>query len=85
MEKLQIANLTEQIDSISDVREAVNYLFNKHMIKDLYRNYGTSQRKYLLELDKNKPKIILLLDGLEKREKLTKEKENITVGKEFIW
>lgn len=55
------------------------------MVKDLYRNYGTSQKKYLSELEKNKPKILNLLDGLSKKEKYKKEQQDNTISKEFIW
>ena len=53
------------------------------MIKDLYRYYGTSQKKYLAELDKSKPKMIKMLDGIDKKARV-EEKEK-TVGKEFVW
>lgn len=85
IEKLKNANLTEQIDSVKDIPDAVNYLFNKQMVKDLYRNRGTEQKRYLIELDKNKPKIISLLDGIYKKEKYMEEEHKAMVGKEFIW
>lgn len=83
MKKLGDAGLTEQIDSIKDVPDAVNYLFYKQMVKDLYRNFGTSQKRYLSEIDKNKPKIISLFDGLIKKERYREEEPNF--NKEFIW
>lgn len=85
IEKLKDAGLAEEIDSVKDIPDAVNYLFNKQMVKDLYRNYGTSQKKYLSELEKNKPKILNLLDGLSKKEKYKKEQQDNTISKEFIW
>lgn len=85
MRKLNEAGVIELLDSVKDVPEAVNYLFNKQMIKDLYRNYSSSQKKHLSELDKNKPKIINMLDGLNKREMYKKEEKDKTVSKEFIW
>lgn len=85
MKKLEDAGLTEQIDSVKDVPDAVNYLFYKQMIKDLYRNFGTSQKRYLSEIDKNKPKIISLFDGLIKKERYREEEQNLNFNKEFIW
>lgn len=85
MKKLGDAGLTEQIDSIKDVPDAVNYLFYKQMVKDLYRNFGTSQKRYLSEIDKNKPKIISLFDGLIKKERYREEEQNLNFNKEFIW
>lgn len=83
MKKLGDAGLTEQIDSVKDVPDAVNYMFYKQMVKDLYRNFGTSQKRYLSEIDKNKPKIISLFDGLIKKERYREEEPNF--NKEFIW
>lgn len=83
IKKLGDAGLTEQIDSVKDVPDAVNYLFYKQMVKDSYRNFGTSQKRYLSEIDKNKPKIISLFDGLIKKERYREEEPNF--NKEFIW
>ena len=81
--KLKQAGLTEQLDSAKDAKDAVNYISNKLMIKDLYRSYGTSQKKYLAELDKSKPKMISMLEGIDKKARVEEKKK--TVGKEFIW
>lgn len=81
--KLKSAGLTEQLDSAKDANDAVNYMFNRQMIKDLYRGYGTPQKKNLAELDKSKPKMIHMLEGLDKKVRI--EEKNKTVGKEFIW
>lgn len=81
--RLKQAGLTEQIDSVKDVNDAINYLFSRQMVKDLYRHYGTSQKRYPAELDKNKPKIILLLNGLDKKERAVRKEE--TASKGFIW
>lgn len=81
--KLKDAGLTEQLDSAKDANDAVNYFFSKQMIKDLYRYYGTSQRKYLSELDKSKPKMISMLEGIDKKKRI--EERNKAISKEFIW
>lgn len=81
--RLKEAGLTEQLDSTEDANDAVNYLFSKYMIKDIYRYYGTPQKKNLAELDKKKPKIITLLAGLDR--KAAAEERRKTIGKEFIW
>lgn len=81
--KLEEAGLTEQLDSAKDAKDAMNYMFSRQMIKDLYRSYGTSQKKYLAELDKSKPKLIRMLEGIDKKARI--EEKQKTVGKEFIW
>lgn len=82
-DKLKEADLTEQLDSAKDAKEAIKYMHSRQMIKDLYRGYGTSQKKYLAELDKSKPKIMRMLDGIDKKAKV--EEKRKTVGKEFVW
>ena len=47
--KLKEAGLTEQLDSAKDANDAINYIFKRQMIKDLYRSYGTPQKKYLAD------------------------------------
>ena len=83
--KLKEAGLTEQLDSAKDANDAINYMFNRQMIKDLYRSYGTPQKKYLAELDKNKPKMMSMLEGLEKKARMKEEEKTKTVSKEFVW
>ncbi len=83
--KLEEAGLTEQLDSAKDANDAINYMFNRQMIKDLYRSYGTPQKKYLTELNKNKPKMMSMLEGLDKKARLKEEEKTRTVSKEFVW
>lgn len=83
--KLKEAGLTEQLDSAKDANDAINYIFKRQMIKDLYRSYGTPQKKYLAELDKNKPKMMSMLEGLDKKARLKEEEKTKTVSKEFVW
>ena len=82
-DKLKEADLTEQLDSAKDAKEAIKYMHSRQMIKDLYRGYGTPQKKYLAELDKSKPKMMRMLDGIDKKAKV--EEKRKTVGKEFVW
>lgn len=82
-DKLEKAGLTEQLDSAKDAKEAIKYMHSRQMIKDLYRSYGTSQKKYLAELDKSKPKMMRMLDGIDKKARA--EEKRKTVGKEFVW
>ena len=82
-DKLKEADLTEQLDSAKDAKEAIKYMHSRQMIKDLYRGYGTSQKKYLAELDKSKPKMMRMLDGIDKKARV--EEKRKTVGKEFVW
>ena len=87
--KLVDAGLTEQLDSAKDMRLALTYFFRRHEIKDLFRYYGTSQKKYLAELDKHKPPMVQMLATLEKKEReaarVKQREKNKTVGKEFAW
>lgn len=82
-DKLKEADLTEQLDSAKDAKEAIKNMHSRQMIKDLYRGYGTSQKKYLAELDKSKPKMMRMLDGIDKKARV--EEKRKTVGKEFVW
>ena len=82
-DKLKEADLMEQLDSAKDAKEAIKYMHSRQMIKDLYRGYGTSQKKYLAELDKSKPKMMRMLDGIDKKARV--EEKRKTVGKEFVW
>ena len=82
-EKLKNAGLTEQLDSAKDAKDALKYMYSRQMIKDLYRGYGTPQKKYLAELDKSKPKMMSMLDGIDKKARVEEKKKS--VSKEFIW
>lgn len=82
-QKIKNHNLIEQLDSVNDTNEALTYMFKKQMIKDLYKNWGTSQKRYLSELDKNKPKMIQLLDSIAKGE--IKERQNRYVTTKLVW
>lgn len=65
---------------------AISYFYERQKIMDLYRYYGTSKKKHLAELNKQMPKIILMLDAIDKKKRLVeKEKEKGTVSKEFVW
>lgn len=84
--KLKKAQLTEQLDSVKEKVEALRYYLEFKRIKDIYRYYGTSQKKYLAELEKRMPKMILMLNALEKKARIVeKGKKNGTIGKEFVW
>lgn len=81
--KLKDAGLTEQLDSIKDGNDAIRFMSSRQMIKDLYRSYGTPQKKYLAELEKSKPKLISMLEGIDKKARI--EEKNKSIGKEFVW
>lgn len=84
--RLADAGLTEQMDSITETSRAFFYFHEQQKIKDLYRYYGTSQKKYLAELSKNMPLMVKMLDGLDKKARIIEnEKKKGTLGKEFIW
>lgn len=81
--KLKDAGVTEHLDSAKDASDAINYLFSRQMIKDLYRYYGTSQKKHLAELDKSKPKIIRMLEAIEKKKRAEERSKNI--NNVYVW
>ena len=84
--RLEKADLTEDLDSIKEKVEALKYYQELRKIKDIYRYYGTSQKKYLAELNKRMPKVVLMLDALDKKARIVEErKKNGTIGKEFAW
>ena len=84
--RLVDAGLAEQLDSVNDMARAYYYFQERQKIRDLYKYNGTAQRKYLAELNKTMPLMIMMLDGLDKKARLEEdEKNNKTVGKEFVW
>lgn len=85
--KLADAGLTEQLDSIKEFPLAFRYYQEYYKIKDLYRYYGTSQKKHIAELEKRKPAMVQLLATLDKntREQEKNKHKTKTIGKEFVW
>ncbi len=77
------AGLSVQLDSAKEFPLAFRYLHERQKIKDIFRYYGTSQKKYLAELDKHKPAMIQMLATLEKQK--NNKSNNKSVGKEFVW
>lgn len=84
-DKLIDAGLTEHIDSTKYVPDAINYLFNRQMLKDLYRSNSAAQKIYLSELERNKPEIISMYDGLIYKEKYRREEQGKAEDNDFIW
>lgn len=80
---LEDANLTEELDSVKDRLNAARYYQERQKIKDIYRYYGTSQKRCLTELNKHMPKMVLMLDALDKKKRIKEKNGNI--GKEFAW
>ena len=84
--RLTDAGLAEQLDSVNDMARAYFYFHERQKIKDLYKYNGTAQRKHLAELNKSMPTMIRMLDGLDKKARIEEnERNNKTVGKEFVW
>ncbi len=84
--RLKEAGLTQQLDSVSDGALAVVYLEKSYVIKDLYQRDKRARRAAMTQLDKRKPIIMRLLDGLNKKEALEKKEENQqSIGKDFVW
>lgn len=84
--RLTAEGLAGQLDSIMDIKYAYFYYQERHKIKDLYRYYGTSQKKYMAELEKQKPPLVKMLDALDKKARMkAEEKKSGAIGKEFVW
>lgn len=85
--KLTNAGLTENLDSVKEFPLAFRYYQEYYKIKDLYRYYGTSQKKHIAELEKRKPAMVQLLATLDKntREQEKNKHKTKTIGKEFVW
>ena len=84
--RLKDAGLAQQLDSVSDGALAVVYFEKTYAIKELYQRDKNARRMAMAQLDKRKPLMIRLLDGLNKKEALEK-KETIQqkIGKDFVW
>lgn len=84
--RLADAGLTEQLDSVTAMSQAFDYYHELYRIKDICRNHGRQQRKYIAELDRHKPQMLKMLDALDKQARIDEdEKKTPTVGKEFVW
>lgn len=84
--RLKEAGLTQQLDSVSDGALAVVYIEKSYAIKDLYQRDKSARRAAMAQLDKRKPIMMRLLDGLNKKEALeNKEKKQQNIGKDFVW
>lgn len=84
--RLKDAGLTQQLDSVSDGALAVVYIEKTYAIKELYQRDKSARRAAMAQLDKRKPIMMRLLDGLNKKEALeNKEKKQQNIGKDFVW
>lgn len=88
-QKIVDEGLSAQLDSAKEMHLAFIYYQKRQKIKDIFRYYGTSQKKYLAELDKNRPLLVKMIDAIDQKrraaEKEKSQKNNKTVGKEFVW
>lgn len=88
-QKIVEEGLSAQLDSAKEMHQAFIYYQKRQKIKDIFRYYGTSQKKYLAELDKNRPLLVKMIDAIDQKrraaEKEKSQKNNKTVGKEFVW
>ncbi len=85
--KLVNAGLAAQLDSAKEFPLAFKYYQEWYKIKDIYRYYGTSQKKYIAELEKHKPAMVQMIATLDKNEREQKKnkQKTKTIGKEFVW
>ncbi len=80
------AGLESEVDSAKEMNLAISYYHERQKIKDIYRYYGTPQKKYLAELSRQMPLIVRMVDALDKKARMEEdEKKNGTIGKEYVW
>ena len=84
-EKLAAEGLTSGLDSVKVCREACWFYDEQEKIKDLYKNNPKSEQKMLSELNRRKPMMLKMLDGIDKRKKMEEEKTKENIGKDFVW
>ena len=85
-DRIREVGLESEVDSVREMSLAVSYFHERQKIKDIYRYYGTPQKKYLAELSKKMPLIVRMVDALDKKARLEEdEKKNGTIGKEYVW
>ncbi len=86
-QRLVETGLSEKLDSAKEYPLAYAYYHERQMVKDLFRNYGTTQKKYLAELDKHMPPMVKMIATLNKKNNLVENRQttNKNIGKEFIW
>lgn len=66
-QRLIETGLSEKLDSAKEYPLAYAYYHERQMIKDLFRNYGTTQKKYLAELDRHMPPMVKMIATLDKK------------------
>lgn len=80
------AGLESEVDSAKEMNLAISYYHERQKIKDIYRYYGTPQKKYLAELSRQMPLIVRMVDALDKQARMEEDgKKDGTIGKEFVW
>ena len=84
-ETLATEGLTSGLDSVKVCREACWFYDEQEKIKDLYKNNPKSEQKMLSELNRRKPMMLKMLDGIDKRKKMEEEKTKENIGKDFVW
>lgn len=81
--KLKDADLTNNLDSVSDCARAYMYYHEQQKIMDIHKYYGTPRKKNLAELDKRMPLIIKMYNALEKKKRAAESQK--VVEKDFVW
>lgn len=79
--KLQVANLDIELDSVVDCSQAYVYYVKKNMIENLYKYQNELRVNNLDELRKHRPYMLRLLEGLESKKRMN----GVSVSSEFIW
>lgn len=82
--RLQNEGLTEQLDSLKDIKQARHYYNESEKMKAIFRYKPSIRKKCLAEINKRKPLMVKLLDALDKKERMNKN-EIESVGNEFVW
>ncbi|MBR6286771.1 MAG: hypothetical protein IKR18_07275 [Bacteroidaceae bacterium] len=85
-EKLVNAGIAEQFDSVKEMESIQLYYLEREKYMALYRYKPSIRKKALAQVGKRKPKSLIMLDAYDKQERMEeKERENGTIGKEFVW
>lgn len=82
--RLQNEGLTEQLDSLKDIKLARHYYNESERMKAIFRYKPSIRKKCLAEINRRKPLMLRLLDALDKKESM-KKKEIESIGNEFVW
>lgn len=82
--RLREAGLAEELDSVKDCTRAYLFYLKQHKIMDLHRGNATVRNRLLQDMNRHKPPLVRLLDGLDRSAKI-KSEETKKIGRDFVW